>query len=155
MRQRVHVNGNGSEQDLAAIAASSAVQEVEPGVYLISGVNGAVVEARVTTGLEGSQIVWIGSNRFEVLIEDPRSLSRGAGAAGGEGRRKINAMMPGKVIRVLVAEGDQVDEGQGLVVVEAMKMQNEMKSPKSGKVTQLMTRAGATVAAGETLLVVE
>jgi biotin carboxyl carrier protein len=63
--------------------------------------------------------------------------------------------MPGKVIRVLVAPGDTVEEGQGLVVVEAMKMQNEMKSPKAGRVVEVRARADATVGAGEILVVVE
>jgi biotin carboxyl carrier protein len=63
--------------------------------------------------------------------------------------------MPGKVIRVLVAAGDAVEEGQGLVVVEAMKMQNEMKSPKSGRVAEVRARPDATVGAGEVLVVVE
>jgi biotin carboxyl carrier protein len=63
--------------------------------------------------------------------------------------------MPGKVVRVLVAEGDTVERGQGLVVIEAMKMQNEMKSPKQGRVVSVHAVAGATVAAGEVVAVVE
>ena len=63
--------------------------------------------------------------------------------------------MPGKVVRILVAQGEAVQEGQGLVVVEAMKMQNEMKSPKAGRVVELRTRPDATVGAGEVLVVVE
>ena len=63
--------------------------------------------------------------------------------------------MPGKVVRVLVEPGDSVEAGQGLVVVEAMKMQNEMKSPKAGRVVEVRTRADAAVAAGEALIVVE
>jgi biotin carboxyl carrier protein len=59
------------------------------------------------------------------------------------------------VIRILVGPGDAVEEGQGLVVVEAMKMQNEMKSPKSGKVAEVRARPEATVSAGEVLVVVE
>jgi biotin carboxyl carrier protein len=59
------------------------------------------------------------------------------------------------VVRVLVAEGDEVEAGQGLIVVEAMKMQNEMKAPKAGRVIEMKSREGATVAAGEILLVIE
>jgi biotin carboxyl carrier protein len=59
--------------------------------------------------------------------------------------------MPGKVVRVLVAAGDVVEAGQGLLVVEAMKMQNEIKAPRSGQVISLTAREGATVAAGEPL----
>jgi biotin carboxyl carrier protein len=64
-------------------------------------------------------------------------------------------MMPGKVVRVLVQEGDEIEKGAGLVVVEAMKMQNEMKSPKAGRVVEVKTRPNATVAAGEVLMVIE
>jgi biotin carboxyl carrier protein len=63
--------------------------------------------------------------------------------------------MPGKVVRVLVEQGAQVEAGDGIVVVEAMKMQNEMKSPRAGIVTTLNAQAGATVKAGEVLAVIE
>jgi biotin carboxyl carrier protein len=59
--------------------------------------------------------------------------------------------MPGKVVRVLVAVGDEVAAGQGLLVVEAMKMQNEMKAPRPGKVLSLSAAEGSTVTAGEVL----
>ena len=62
--------------------------------------------------------------------------------------------MPGKVVRVLVAPGDLVEKGQGLVVVEAMKMQNEMKSPMAGIVQQVQAEIGATVMANQILVVV-
>jgi biotin carboxyl carrier protein len=67
----------------------------------------------------------------------------------------VRAQMPGKVIKVLVVSGATVEAGQGLVVVEAMKMQNEMKAPKSGRVARMHAREGATVTAGEPLAVVE
>ena len=63
--------------------------------------------------------------------------------------------MPGRVVRLLVAEGERVETGQGIVVVEAMKMQNEMKAPKSGRVVSLAVKEGDAVAAGETLAEVE
>jgi biotin carboxyl carrier protein len=63
--------------------------------------------------------------------------------------------MPGKVVRVLVEEGATVEAGAGLVVVEAMKMQNELKSPKAGTVTELRAREGTTVNAGDVLAVIE
>ena len=76
------------------------------------------------------QEVWVNGRRLSMEVFDPRDLRPGQGAAANHGRQEIAASMPGKVIRVLVAAGDAVEEGQGLVVVEAMKMQNEMKSPK-------------------------
>ena len=72
-----------------------------------------------------------------------------------EGRQNLVAPMPGKVIRVLVAQGDEVAVGQGVVVVEAMKMQNEIKSPKAGIVVEVRVTAGATVNANQVLAVVE
>jgi len=101
------------------------------------------------------QEVWVNGRRLSMEVFDPRDLRGGKGAGSNQGRQEIAASMPGKVIRVLVAAGDAVEEGQGLVVVEAMKMQNEMKSPKSGRVAEVRTRADATVGAGEVLVVVE
>ena len=99
--------------------------------------------------------VWVNGRRLSMNVFDPRDLRPGKGTASNHGRQQIAASMPGKVIRVLVMAGDSVEEGQGLVVVEAMKMQNEMKSPKSGRVAEVRTRADATVGAGEVLVVVE
>src|SRR5205085_10728677 len=99
--------------------------------------------------------VWVNGRRLSMEVFDPRDLRLGKGNASNQGRQEIAASMPGKVIRVLVTAGDAVEEGQGLVVVEAMKMQNEMKSPTSGRVAEVRTRADATVGAGEVLVVVE
>ena len=65
------------------------------------------------------------------------------------------ALMPGRVIRVLVEAGQQVEAGQGLIVVEAMKMQNEMKAPRAGRVASVKAEAGAAVSAGDILMVIE
>ena len=108
---------------------------------------------RVSLGPPGQ--VWVNGSLISMDVFDPRDLRPGGQGRGSHGRQEIAAMMPGKVIRVLVGAGDSVEEGQGLVVVEAMKMQNEMKSPKSGRVTEVRARADATVAAGEVLVVVE
>lgn len=100
----------------------------------------------------------------EVLIDgcpvaadvfDPRSMRSRKSGSSGSGRQEIAAPMPGRIVRVLVAPGDSVEAGQGLVVVEAMKMQNEMKSPKTGRVVEVRTRADAAVVAGEALVIVE
>ncbi|MGZ3710094.1 MAG: acetyl-CoA carboxylase biotin carboxyl carrier protein subunit [Bdellovibrionota bacterium] len=108
---------------------------------------------RVSLG-EGKEI-WVNGRLLSMEVFDPRDLRPGQGASANEGRQEIAGSMPGKVIRVLVAAGDAVEEGQGLVVVEAMKMQNEMKSPKAGRVTEIRARPDATVGAGEVLVVVE
>lgn len=98
--------------------------------------------------------VWVGSARFACDVRDPRALRSRARAADDHGPRKLTAPMPGKVVRVLVAPGDSVAAGQGLLVVEAMKMQNEMKAARAGKVVEIAAKAGATVTAGEVLATV-
>lgn len=90
-------------------------------------------------------------------IADERKLRlRAAGAAFSvEGRQVVAAPMPGKVVKVLVKPGEEVAEGQGLVVVEAMKMENELKSPKAGRVVELAAKEGDTVEKDARLVVVE
>lgn len=99
---------------------------------------------------------WVKNSRFAVEVRDPRSLrSRKAKGGSTEGPQKITAPMPGKIIRILAPAGAAVEAGQGIVVVEAMKMQNEMKSPKSGAVKQVLVKEGATVNAGDVLAIIE
>src|ERR1035437_8065585 len=100
--------------------------------------------------------MWVGSTRFAVELRDPRSLRSRQRAAGDEkGPRKILAPMPGRVVRLLVAENSEVEAGQGIVVVEAMKMQNEIKSPKKGVVKKISATPGAAVNPGDVLAIVE
>jgi biotin carboxyl carrier protein len=100
--------------------------------------------------------VWVGSSSYVAEVRDPRSLRARKKKAGDEsGPRKLVASMPGKVIRVLVSEKEEVEAGQGIVVVEAMKMQNEIKSPKKGIVRKLVAAEGANVNAGDVLAIVE
>jgi len=92
-----------------------------------------------------------------VDVADERRLRMRAASGGftAEGKQLITAPMPGKVVKVLVKVGDEVKEGQGLVVVEAMKMENELKSPKAGKVTELFAKEGSAVENNAKLVVVE
>lgn len=88
-------------------------------------------------------------------VEDPRQWRRGGrGGAGAEGQQEVTAPMPGKIVRVLVEEGQEVEAGDGLVVVEAMKMQNAIPSPKQGVVERVLVQAGDTVEHGSKLAVV-
>ena len=89
------------------------------------------------------------------IVEPRRERRRDRTELALEGRQTVKAPMPGKVIRVLVSEGQAVDAGQGLIVVEAMKMQNEIKCPKAGSVQKVLVREGQAVNAGETLVIVE
>ena len=100
--------------------------------------------------------LWVGSARYSVELRDPRSLrSRRAGTGDGDGPRKLLASMPGKVVRVLLPEKAAVEAGQGVLVVEAMKMQNEIKSPKKGIVQRIIASEGTAVSAGDVLAIVE
>ncbi|MGA9510107.1 MAG: biotin/lipoyl-containing protein [Candidatus Sulfotelmatobacter sp.] len=98
--------------------------------------------------------LWVGSTRFAVEVRDPRSLRGRTRAAEDQGPKKIAAPMPGKVVRLLVREGDDVELGAGMAVVEAMKMQNEIKSPKKGTVQKVLVTEGAAVNAGDVLVIV-
>jgi biotin carboxyl carrier protein len=99
--------------------------------------------------------LWVGSTRFAAEVRDPRSLRGRARAGDDRGPRKIIAPMPGKVVRLLVREGDQVEVGAGVAVVEAMKMQNEIKSPKKGTIQKILVADGAAVNAGDVIAIVE
>lgn len=99
--------------------------------------------------------LWVGSVRFSAEIRDPRSLRSRGRAADEQGPRKLTAPMPGKVVRVLAEQGDEVEAGAGVLVVEAMKMQNEVKSPKKGKIQKILVGEGAAVNAGDVLAIVE
>lgn len=104
----------------------------------------------------GDLHLWVGTSRYKTELRDPRSLrGRKVDAEDEKGPKKLVAPMPGKVVRLLVAENDLVEAGQALVVVEAMKMQNELKSPKKGIVRKLPVAAGANVNPGDVLAIVE
>lgn len=127
--------------------------EVSPGIYSIL-INGRSLEVRMERlGAELRAIT--GTRRFKVVIQDEREWRRDRGsAAEAEGRQKILAPMPGKIVRVLVKTGDAVRAGQGLLVVEAMKMQNEIRAPKTGTVDRLAVIEGQTVNSGEVVAIV-
>jgi biotin carboxyl carrier protein len=103
----------------------------------------------------GDWHLWVGSARFAVEIRDPRSLRGRARAVDDQGPKKLTAPMPGKVVRVLVSQGAEVAAGAGVLVVEAMKMQNEIKSPKKGTIQKILVSEGAAVNAGDVLAIVE
>jgi biotin carboxyl carrier protein len=151
--QAVPLHLERQDDQWTANGRSASVLEVEPGIYSVL-LDGRSFEARI----ERSQDAWavtIGGRRFEIEVADPRRRSRHGRGLGPEGRQRVTAPMPGKVVRVLVAEGDPVEAGQGIAVIEAMKMQNELKAPKSGRIAALSLREGATVGAGEVLAVIE
>ena len=100
--------------------------------------------------------LFIRGQRYDVSVEDPRSWRGRRSAAQGEaGPQRLTASMPGKVVRVLAREGESIASGQGIAVVEAMKMQNEIRSPRAGVLKKLLAQEGMKVNAGELLAIVE
>ena len=131
------------------------VSQPEPGVYLLKS-EGRIYEAGISKGENGDTNIRIRDAEFNVSIGDPKRLRGAAGSDHShDGRAEIKTAMPGKVVRILVAAGAEVNKGDGILVVEAMKMQNEMKSPKEGVVREIKVKEGFTVNAGETLAVIE
>ena len=130
--------------------------EVEPGIYsVLIGGDSFEVLVELHSELAGGLRVVTGNREYSAAIRDPRQWRRHSGTATeAEGRQRVVAPMPGKIVRVRVKPGDAVEIKQGLLVVEAMKMQNEIRSPKSGMVERLLVIEGQTVNAGETLAIV-
>ena len=137
-------------EDAAPVIGTVSVECAGPGTHSVL-MNDRVY--RVTRGARGE---WLVNGRtLAVQTFDPRDRRARQIAALNQGVQYVESPMPGRVVRVLVAVGDLVEPGQGLVVVEAMKMQNEMKSPKAGRISEVRTAADATVNAGQILVIVE
>lgn len=104
----------------------------------------------------GEMLAYLRGRSVPVTVNGRRT---GRGAAdtgvGAHGEQKVIAPMPGRVMRVLVAAGDEVEARQPVVVVEAMKMENELRSPKTGRVKDVSVEPGASVEAGRVLMVIE
>jgi len=125
----------------------------EEGSYTLL-IGDRVYEARVWATAPNSFRVDVGGKSFPTKLVD-RRLRRTAADQGTEGRQNLVAPMPGKVVQILLAPGDHVNAGQGVVVVEAMKMQNEIKSPKEGVISEIRVSEGSAVNANQILAVVE
>ena len=141
-RWRISLDGENADADAIEIA---------PNIFSIL-LNGHSHEVRITPTSAGALTLQTGHREFTAEVVDPRAWrGRRHGALEAEGRQQILAPMPGKIVRVLVQAGEKVEAGQGLLVVEAMKMQNEIRSPKSGTVERLLAKEGQPVNAGEVL----
>jgi biotin carboxyl carrier protein len=112
--------------------------------------DGRSYDARV----DGSAVTVCG-RRFSIEVRDPRRWNRRRSGAAHSGVQYVSAPMPGKVVRVLASVGDRVEAGQGIAVVEAMKMQNEMKAARPGTVAAISVKVGDAVTAGEVLATIE
>lgn len=146
--------GSSSDEPVRRLHLDAALTEAGVLSLLLEG-KSYEVKRETLAGRAGATIV-IGGRRYPVEVRDPRSL-RGRRLARDEGDtpRTLVAPMPGKIVRLLVAEGAAVEAGQGILIIEAMKMQNELKSPKKGVVRKMHAAPGAAVNAGEELAVVE
>jgi len=129
--------------------------EPEPGVFLIRQDN-KIYETAVVASADGKKTVSLRGIDHEIVLNDPKRL-RGAGNTNehADGIAEIKTAMPGKVVRILTKPGTAVEKGAGILVVEAMKMQNELKSPKAGAVKEIHVEEGSTVAAGDVLATIE
>ncbi len=130
---------------------------------LVGSDNGHVPARSVDASLTardqaGTFDVHVGGHIVPLTIRPAGAFSRHnrqAGAAAGQGPQRVTAPMPGKIVRVLVQPGDTVTTRQGLVVVEAMKMENELRASRPGRVREVNVSEGQSVDAGAMLLVVE
>lgn len=131
--------------------------EPEPNIFLLKN-QGKIYEIFVSPRENSNEPfqVKVKNSEFKINLIDPKRLrSAGSGVEHGEGLAEIKTTMPGKVVRVLAEQGAEIKAGEGVIVVEAMKMQNEIKSPKDGVVTEIRFAEGATVNAGDVLAVIE
>jgi biotin carboxyl carrier protein len=144
-RTQVFFRGQLTEVDVVEISANSFS-------LIISGRSYHAVVA----GVDGTFQVLIDGVPFEIPLLDPKKLRHfTSGLVDTTGPVPVVAAMPGKVVKLLVTQGDLVKEGQGVAVIEAMKMQNELKAPKSGKVEKVNISENQTVNAGESLMVLQ
>jgi biotin carboxyl carrier protein len=129
------------------------VEVLEDGVYSLI-VDGQSYEAAVRQEKKGF-VVDIGAHTIPVKLEDPFK-AKTAGAKGGvEGEAVIASPMPGRVVGLKMTVGQAVKEGEGVVLVEAMKMENELHSPKDGKIKSILVKVGDAVEGGQDLVVIE
>jgi biotin carboxyl carrier protein len=146
--RRVRIDGQSVEAHCA---------QITPGVYSLL-IDGRSYEAYVSRrpgdapGLASPYVVVVGLRRYVVELRDPRQWRRGGSSLEKDGPQEIVAPMPGRVVKVLVAEGEEVARNQGLLVIEAMKMQNELRAPRGGRVERVYVPEGQGVEAGTRLV---
>lgn len=133
-------------------SGEASVAEVGPGIFSVLLGRRSLTVHIASDGEERE--AWVGGRRYAISVTDPRDRSGREKKQTNAGPLEVHAQMPGKVVKLLVELGAVVAAGQGLIVVEAMKMQNEMKSPRDGTVTRIYVAEGTAVAAGEKLMVV-
>jgi biotin carboxyl carrier protein len=151
---RVEVRGQDGRYTVLVDGHPMEVDLQETGSHFVSLlVDGRSYEAGLQKRPGGYTVVLSDDVVSVDLVEGARGIAPPLRKADGPAR--IKAPMPGKLVRLLVAAGDEVAAGQGLVVVEAMKMENELRAPKKGRVKEVPVREGQAVEAGALLVVLE
>jgi biotin carboxyl carrier protein len=125
------------------------------GLSLLFAETGRSIDLAVTPRGNGEQFVQMPHVGVSVVVEGRRARRGGAGEATSTGEQRVVAPMPGRVVRVLVKPGDEVAARQGLVVVEAMKMENELTTARAGRVRDVGVAEGQSVQAGQLLVIIE
>jgi glutaconyl-CoA/methylmalonyl-CoA decarboxylase subunit gamma len=153
-----------------SVSLDGKTREIErrgEGAVLWLSIDGRVREAAVVRegaiagngrnapGAQGEWSVVLEGRPYSVTLQDPQRRRNAPGPAVQEGPVEVRAIMPGKITALLVKEGQEVRSGQGVLVVEAMKMENELLAPKEGRVSRIRVRPGETVEAGAGLFTVE
>ena len=132
-------------------------EEISPGVYSIL-IDGRSYEAQVSKRAGDAErysspyVVTVGLRHYVVEIRDPRRWRHDGAGVREQGPQEIVAPMPGRIVKVLVSENQEVVRDQGLLVIEAMKMQNEIRAPRAGRVERIYAREETGVEAGFRLL---
>ena len=152
LRIALERDGGNWKCELEGVQFPFDARPIRPGIISLI-VDGRVYEIK-RDQLGSQERLWINKTPFIAEITDPRSLTARSRSAATSTTAKLVASMPGKVLRVMVRAMEQVEVGQALLVLEAMKMQNEIKSPNKGIVKQLITE-GTYVNAGDVLAIVQ
>jgi len=130
------------------------VSEPEPGVYLIKS-DGRITEIATVVQLGDVEVSIRGDQKVVKLIDPKRLRGSDSEHSHGDGLIEIKTAMPGKIVRIIAQAGTSVAKGDGVVVIEAMKMQNEMRSPKDGVVKEIRVAEADTVYADQVLAIIE
>lgn len=154
---RIETQASGESSNIRIDNEASVIE----GRRIRNGMYSLLIDGRsyiADVAVDGGQyVVFVGCESFRIQVGDERRR-RTMPAAGSKdvgGRREVRAMMPGKVVDVLVAKGAAVEANDGLLIIEAMKMENEIRSPVAGEIKGLLVSPGQTVKTGDLLVVIE
>jgi acetyl/propionyl-CoA carboxylase alpha subunit len=131
------------------------VRATDLGLFLTHQADGRCVDIALTERPGGEWLLQFPHVTLSAVVDGRRFRRSGGGPAPAAGEQRVTAPMPGRVVRILVKVGDEVALRQGLVVVEAMKMENELASPKAGRVKEVAVTEGLSVESGRLLVIVE